>query len=206
MHRSAQLSTLASFSLLVMAAACTSEPPKPKEKKAPPEMVGGQSAFFKMYGQARVWAQDVQGYQCIPIPLAAHPAADGKWPAWRCQYASAAKGAVKSWSFSIAEEEGIHEGVFGGPEERLNTAGQMQPWPIQALKVDSAAAIETAKDLKEAKAYMAKHPDTPITVELARTKRHPNLRWRVIWGTSASTSNFSVIVDATTGQYVEILH
>ncbi|MEZ5401540.1 MAG: hypothetical protein R2729_17845 [Bryobacteraceae bacterium] len=205
MHRTA-LITIASISLIVLTTACSTEAPKKAEtKKAPPEMVGGQSAFFKMYGQARTWAQDAQGFQCIPVPLASHPAKDGKWPAWRCQYASVTKGAVKAWTFSIAEEEGVHEGVFGGTEERLNTSGQMQPWPIQALKVDSPAAIETAKGRKEAVTYMQKNPDTPITVLLARTKRHPNLTWRVLWGTSVSASNFSVLVDASTGEYLEIL-
>jgi hypothetical protein len=208
MQRSALFSSFLTTALLLVAAACTpSEAPKAVEtkKKAPPEKVGGQSAFFKMYGQARTWSQDVQGFKCIPVPLTSHPAEGGKWPAWRCQYASPAKGMVKTWSFSIAEDEGIHEGVFQGPEERLNPTGQNQPWPIAALKFDSPAAIEAARAHKDAKAYMAKHPDTPITVELGRTKRHPNLMWRVIWGTGVSTSNFSVLVDASTGQAVEVL-
>lgn len=169
-------------------------------------MVSAQSAFFKMFQQARVWSQDAQGFQCQPIPLQSRPAEDGKWPAWRCQFQSDTKGKLKTWSVSIVEEEGVHEGVFAGPEESYNVHGQLSPWPIQAFKTDATKAIEIAKERKEAVAYMKKNPDIPITVLLSRTKRHPNLTWRVIWGTGVSDSNFSVMVDATTGEYLEILH
>src|SRR5438876_151399 len=33
----------------------------------------------------------------------------------------------------------------------------------------------------------------------------PDLTWRVIWGDSVGTSNFSVFVDATTGEYLETM-
>jgi hypothetical protein len=82
----------------------------------------------------------------------------------------------------------------------------MSPWPIQAFKTDSPKALEIAHGRKEAIAFSKKHPEIPVTLMLSRTKRHPNLTWRVIWGTSVSGSNFSVLVDATTGQYLEILH
>lgn len=183
------------------------EAPKPaaeKKKKAPPPPLTGMSAFFKMYGQARTWASDAQGMKCDPIAVAGQPSGDGKWPAWRCQFVSESKKRSKTFSFSIVEAEGVHEGVFGGHEESYNgPTGQTLPFLVQALKKDSDLAIQVAKE--KSKAYMAKNPDMPITVMLERTKRHPGLAWRVIWGTSLQTSNYSIYVDASTGEYLETM-
>ena len=52
---------------------------------------------------------------------------------------------------------------------------------------------------KQTQDYVKKNPDTPIMILLEHTNRHPDLAWRIIWGTSVSTSNFSVYVDASTG-------
>ena len=34
------------------------------EKKAVAEPVSGQNAYYKMYGAAKAWAPDIQGYKC----------------------------------------------------------------------------------------------------------------------------------------------
>jgi len=193
----------AAFTLLLTG--CGEAPKRAEKKKAPPAPLTGMSAFFKMFGQARTWAPDVQGMKCEPIAITGQPSGDGKWPAWRCQFVSESKKRSKTFSFSIVEAEGVHEGVFGGPEESYTgPVGQTLPFIVQALKKDSDAAIRVAKE--KSKAYMAKNPDMPITVVLERTKRHPNLAWRVIWGTSLQTSNYSIYVDASTGEYLETMH
>ena len=40
--------------------------------------------------------------------------------------------------------------------------------------------------------------------ETSKFKEFPT--WRVIWGESVGTSNFSVYVNASTGDYLEIMH
>jgi len=40
---------------------------------------------------------------------------------------------------------------------------------------------------------------------LERTNKHPDPAWRIIWGESVGTSNFSVLIDASTGEYLETL-
>jgi hypothetical protein len=37
-------------------------------------------------------------------------------------------------------------------------------------------------------------------------KKYQDPVWRIIWGESAGTSDFSVYVDASTGDYLETLH
>jgi hypothetical protein len=205
----ARLAPCALFSilfLLMMMMACGGAPKsagQQKEKKAP-EPISGQKAFFRMYRQAFIWANDAQGFKLEPIPLKAIPEHDGLWPAWRCIFVSETNRAMRSFSYSVIEAEGVREGIFSGPDERYTgPRGQNVPWPTAALRIDSPAAIETAK--KHSEKYMKRFPDIPITVVLEKTKELPDAAWRVIWGTSAQASNYSVYVDAATGQYMKTM-
>ena len=38
------------------------------------------------------------------------------------------------------------------------------------------------------------------------TPRFPDTTWRVVWGESVGTSDYSVFVDASTGQFLERMH
>lgn len=79
------------------------------------------------------------------------------------------------------------------------------PFQIAAMKTDSDQAYDAAAEVSAD--YIKKHPSTPVSflMELV-TKRHPDPTWRVIWGDSVSTSDYSVFVDATTGKVVEMSH
>ncbi|MFN7924739.1 MAG: hypothetical protein U0Q16_31845 [Bryobacteraceae bacterium] len=193
------------FAIALFLAGCTQEAPKEKKVKAPPEPVSAQSAFFKMFGQARQWANDAQVLKVEPVPLTAIKEKGGKWPAWRATFTSDTKRRMKSFQFSVVESDGVHEGVFGGTEESWGgSRGQEIAFLMQAFKIDSPAAIDTA--IGKSAEYIKKHPDVPITVVLGKTKEDGNPTWRVIWGASASTSNYSVYVDATSGQYLKTMH
>jgi hypothetical protein len=37
-------------------------------------------------------------------------------------------------------------------------------------------------------------------------QRFPDAAWRIVWGENVSTSSDSVLVDASTGQYMGTLH
>jgi hypothetical protein len=53
---------------------------------------------------------------------------------------------------------------------------------------------------------MKKYPDKPISYQLEWTGRYPDPAWRVIWGESVGTSDYSVYVDALTGKYLATVH
>jgi len=191
----------------LLLAACTSEAPKAQQKKAkaPPELIGAQSAFFRILGPARTWAQDLQVLRMEPVALPEMKEKDGKWPAWRVQLVSASRGRMKTYSYSVLEAEGIHEGVYGSNEESFaGPRGQTIPFLFQAFKTDSPAALETA--LKKGADYIKKHPDMPVTMVLEKAKTDGNPNWRVIWGTSVAASNFSIYIDATNGEYMKTMH
>ena len=81
--------------------------------------------------------------------------------------------------------------------------GTQKPFLIAAVKTDSDEVYKTA--LKKGADYDKKHPDMPIVFLLEKTDRFPNPAWRVIWGGSAGTSNFSIFVDASTALYLQTM-
>jgi hypothetical protein len=203
--RSRFILTVVSFAILFCA--CSEAPPAAakKEPPPPPEPVTGSTAFFRMYTAGRGWAGDLQPLQLTSINLPDVKRVPGKAAAWQATFVVPQKQASRVYTYSVIEAPGnLHEGVFAGNEGGWRPGGQVQPFLIQALKVDSDAAYETAlKKGKKAAEYSKAHPDMNISFLLERNKKFPDLTWRVIWGDSVGTSNYSVFVDATTGEYLE---
>jgi hypothetical protein len=182
----------------------TPEPAAKKEPAKPPEPVTARVAFHQMYLMARSWSTDVEGWRMESVPLRTVQAADGKYGAWRATFVSSSRRASKSYSYSVIEGEGLYKGVFGGPEDSYSgPRGQTSPFPAQAFKIDSDAALKAASE--KGAEYSKKNPDKPIHFLLENNKRFPNLTWRVIWGESVGTSNFSIFVDASTGEYLQTM-
>lgn len=192
---------LASAAMLLVS--CSTEAPKAaKEPEKPAEPVTGRYAFHQCYVYTRTWATDLELLRVRDIPTENAPAAPGKAPVWEVTFVSPSKQRMKQCTYSVIEQEQIHKGVFGGAESGYSgPQAQASAFPTAALKTDTVAAWETAAE--QSKEYMAKNPDKPITYVLEKTPRHPNPTWRVIWGTSPATANYSIYVDASTGQFLE---
>jgi hypothetical protein len=193
--------------LALILTAC-SEPPKTAEKKEPEKLepATGQSALWKMYQVARTWAPDAQVLKLDSVHLSEVPEVPGKAGAWQATFTSPDKGRARPYTYSIVEAPGnLHKGVFAGMEEGwTGPHGTTQPFNILAVKIDTDAAYRTA--LGKAADYEKKSPGKPITLLLEKDKKFPNPVWRVIWGESVGTSDFSVFVDASLGMYLEIMH
>lgn len=189
-------------------AACSSPVATTTAKKAPekPEPVTGQSALWKMFQVARSWAPDAQVLKMGSIPLADVPTEPGKAGAWAATFVSAAKGKSRSWTYSVVEAEGnLHKGAFAGLEEGWDASPRgPQPFPAIAVKKDTDEALATART--KSADYDKKFPGKPITFLLEKNKKFTDPVWRVVWGDSVGTSNFSVLIDASTGEYKETLH
>jgi hypothetical protein len=128
----------------------------------------------------------------------------GKSGAWQVIFVSPSRGKSKTYTYSAVEAENLHEGVFGGTEEDYTARGDSSPFQIAAIKVDSDEAYKTAA--QKSADYIKKNPDKPVMFLMELTKRFPDVTWRVIWGTSVGTSDYSVFVDGSTGQYLERMH
>ncbi|HLJ16421.1 MAG TPA: hypothetical protein VKV15_18120 [Bryobacteraceae bacterium] len=199
---------LFSVTLAILLVGC-SEPPKRQQAKEPeksPEPVTGRRAFYYIYPAARIWAPDCLVLQVRDVNLSDVKSEKGKAGAWQVTFVSPSRARQRSWTYSVVEEAGnLHKGVFAGLEESYSgRSGQTQPFLVAAFRIDSDAALETA--VKQSKAYVAKHPDMPVTFLLEKTPRFPDPAWRVIWGESVGTSDYSVFVDASTGAFLAKAH
>lgn len=207
-----KLSIFPTIALLAILTACSDAPAPTTEKKETEkvEPVTGQTAVFKMYQMARTWAPDAQVLKVQSMHLTeVKEGAPGTAAAWQATFVSAAKSRARGYTFSIVEAEGnLRKGLFAGPEESWSgPSGMNSPFLMAAIKVDTPTAYKTALDTTQSHAadYDKKNPGKPITVFLERTSKHPDPAWRIIWGESAGTSNFSVLIDASTGEYLETL-
>jgi hypothetical protein len=193
--------------LCVLAGCGDSAPPAAAVKKevAPPEPVTGRSALYQMYGAARSWAADAQVLELHSIHLPEVKSERGKAAAWQATFVSQQAGRSRTYTYSVIEAEGnLHKGVFAGQDEGWSgPRGTQKPFLIAAVKTDSNEVFETA--LKKAGDYEKKSPNKGISFVLEQTSRYPDAVWRVIWGESVGTSDFSIVVDASTGVYQQTL-
>ena len=195
----------------IVLSSCADAPQKAVQKAPapPPEPVTGSSAFFQMYTAARGWASDLQSIRMTSINLPEVKKVLGKAAAWQATFVSPERHSARTYTYSVIESAGnLHKGVFAGLEEGWSgPRGPAKPFVIQALKKDSDAAYETAmKKGKKAAEYSKANPDKNISFLLEQNIKFPNhLTWRVIWGDSVGTSNYSVYVDASTGEYLETM-
>ena len=187
-----------------------SEAPKPtaeksKEPEKPASPVTGRFAFHQMFMSARTWSPDVQLLGLSSIDLQGVAKEAGKAGAWQATFVSPGRGKAKMYTYSVIEADGnLHKGVFSGLDESYSgPRGQAKPFNILALKTDSDQAYKTA--LEHATEYVKKNPNMPISFVLEMTTRFPDAAWRVVWGESVSTSNFSIFVDASTGKYLQTM-
>lgn len=197
--------------LAVLLTGCSNPTTTSEEKKKEPEKAlepaTGQSALFKMYQVARSWAPDAQVLKLNSLMLSEVPDVPrGKAAAWQATFVSPARSQARSWTYSIVESTGnLHKGVFAGLEEGWSgSRGTTTPFDIRAVHTDTDAAYTTA--LKEAGDYDKKNPGKPISLMLEKNNKFPDPVWRVIWGESVGTANFSIFIDASTGSFQSKMH
>ncbi len=204
MLKTAPLQLLLPFLMLLSACSDAPNTEKTKAPEKPPEPVTGRQAFQKMYPMARAWDFNAAPLRLRSVRHSARPE-KGKADAWEATFVSQSLGKSKTFTYSITEAEGnLHQGVFALLEEGYTPQGAASPFPIAAIKIDSDQAYDAAAE--KSADYIKKNPDKPITYLLEQTRRFPDLTWRVIWGESVSTSDYSIFVDASTGKYLEKAH
>jgi hypothetical protein len=193
---------LLAISPALLLSACSSAPPTRKVAEKAPEPITGLHALYQMYTAARAWAQDLQILHYSSINITEVPRQPGKAPAWQVVFVSPALRMSRTYSFSVYEASAtLHQGLF--PDAAEPWSGGGKTFLIETAKVDTDTVWETA--LKHGGEYNSKNPNLPISYTLGMD-RGSDPMWRVIWGQTAGESSFSVLVDASTGEFVQILH
>lgn len=191
----------------ILLAGCSEAPKTENAKKAEraPQPVTGRQAFQMMYPQARRWAVDAQPLELRSINLPEVSAPKGKAGAWQAIFVSASLNKARMYTYSAVEAGGsLHEGVFGNIAEDAPAHPSSAPFEMSAIRIDSDQAYEIAA--KKSQEFIQKHPKEPVSFLLEQNKRFPEVSWRVIWGASVGTSEYSVFVGATSGEFLAISH
>ncbi len=137
------------------------------------------------------------------MQLAEVPAEPGKAAAWEIVYVSPAQQMARIYTWSAIEaSETLHKDVFAGKAQAWNgSSGQEKPFEANLFRIDTPAALETAKE--NSKAYLDKPGAKPaINFLLEYTPRFPDPVWRVMWGESAGSAAYTVFIDSASGQIV----
>jgi hypothetical protein len=194
--------TLIVLTPALLMSACSSAPPAKVEPEKAAVPLTGLHALYQLYTSARAWAQDLQilRYSSINIPEVQRE--PGKAAAWQVVFVSQALAKSRTYTISVYEASAtLHKGIF--PEAPQAWLGNGKPFLIETAKVDTDKAWEMA--LKHGEDYNSKNPKTPISYTLGMDSGNDPV-WRIIWGQSAGESSFSVLVDASTGNFMRIVH
>jgi hypothetical protein len=190
------------LSVVLLLSACSETPTetKTKEPEKPAAPITAQQAFRYTYPAARAWAGDSLPLRIRSIHLTDVPAEPGKAGAWEIIYVSQAQQQAKIYTWSAIEaSETLHKDVFAGKAESWSASGQEKPFEASAFHIDSTAAVETAKT--NSKAYLDKPGTKPaINFMVEFTPRFPEPVFRVMWGETAGSAEYTAIVGASTGQ------
>ncbi len=190
--------------ILLMLPAC-GDPPKKAEGEKPPEPVTGLHALFQMFGTARSWAPDAQVLQMTSLHLAGAPTRPGKAAGWTATFVSPSLNQARSYTFSVVEASmSLHKGIWPDPPRAWRAGSSDRPFIIAAAKKDTDEIYEAA--VKKAADYNQQHPGMTVSYILGMNSTYPNATWRVLWGESVSESAYSILYDASTGAFVEVLH
>ncbi len=192
--------------LVVLAAAILlagcSEEPKPAEKnpsEAAAAPISGRQAFQYVYGSARLWAPDAQPLTIRSINLTGVKSDKGKAGAWEAVFVSESTAMARTYSWSAVEAEGLHKGVFPGQRQSWSPGGAERPFAAGEIRIDTPEALDIAT--KASAAYLEKPGQRPpVNFLLEVSGRFPGPAWRVLWGNTVSSAEYTVTVDAGTGQ------
>ena len=198
------------FVVMLMAAltACTSESSKPAEAKPEPkgpEMLTARSAFQKLYVAARGWNVDAKPYRIESVVTSDGNGQDGKWAVWRASFASPAQRAEKTYTWSGSSENGApSRGVNPGIEDSYSaTNASTQVFDMAFLKIDSDQAEQTAEKHGGDK-IVEKDPKVPISYVCDWNHNTNELVWHVTYGASREEAKLTVLVNASTGEFIRV--
>lgn len=194
-----RLRVLATFFALGLAG-CSSTPPQ-KEVEKQPDPVTGLHALAQMFSAARSWQSDVLVLRVSNINAGNLKAQPGRFAVWQGTFVSPTVAQSRTYTYSVVDlSTSIRTGIFPDPPSPFSARSQTaQAFNIAAARKDTDEVYATA--LKHADVFLKNHPNEPINFLLEFNDRAPDAMWRVYWGSSAASSAFSVLLDASSGEF-----
>jgi hypothetical protein len=191
---------------MLFLAGCDDSPQKVSADKAnhpsSPQVESGRFALQKMIPAARMWAPDAQPVMLQSEVLKNTDGRDGKAGFWRSTFASPGRQKVEPFMWSGASTPDSPKGVNHGTEDTYSSANRsMRTFDLNFLKVDTDKAFAVAQE-HGGKQLMEKDPKQTVRYLLDCDATSSQLRWHVIYGSSESTSQLTVLVDASSGVFI----
>ena len=193
------------LALAVVCLGCDSEPKKTTESKDSQPAVQtetGRFALQKMLAPARFWSPDAQPVRLDSTNLKGSNGQDGKATFWRALFASPGRQKSEPFTWSGVATEDTPKGVDHGVEDTYNSVNRAsRPFDLNFLKVDTDKAFEVAQK-HGGKQVLDKDAKVNVGYMLDWDVQANQLRWHVIYGGSESTGKLTVLVDASSGEFL----
>lgn len=202
---------LIGFALLLGACSSGQKPAEQQQetkKVEPPQYETGRTVFQKLYVAGRSFAPDIKPYRLESVYTPDAPVTEGKAGIWHAQFASPSKRAIKAYTWSgLSGPDMPDRGISHGTEDSYNPANSAtRVWEVMALKIDSDKAFEVAQKHGGEK-LTKKDPKQPVIFDLEWNAAGANqLVWHVIYGDNRSNAKLRIMVDATTGAFLQVEH
>ncbi len=162
----------------------------------------GRFALQKMLAPARFWSPDAQPVRLESTNLKGSNGQDGKATFWRALFASPGRQKSEPFTWSGVATEDTRKGVDHGVEDTYNPSNRSsRPFDLNFLKVDTEKAFEVAQK-HGGKQVLDKDPKVDVGYRLDWNAQSNQLLWHVIYGGSESTGKLTVLVDASSGEFL----
>ena len=195
------------FFLFLAALLLSCSSPSGKESSSTPqptaiELETGRVALQKMFAPARFWSPDAQPMRLESRPTKESDGHDGKSGIWQAAFASPSRAKAENFTWSGLSDPEVPRGIDHGPPDSFDPSNRStQPFQLAFLKVDSDKAFEVAQ-AHGGKQLLAKNPTAQVKYVLDWDPQNSQLKWRVSYGGADTSSKLSVIVNATTAEFV----
>jgi len=196
----------------VIVIACSSAPtspsttpsptPSPAAEKKEPVLYTGKNCLSQMANAAARWQPDAMPVHMESNLNAESTGHDGKSTVWRAMFASATRGANRTFTCSgsrLKEEAPI--GVTVSSELASSPDMNRSMFQPMLLIVDSDKAFAVAQENGGANLFK-KDPQQPVIYSLDWDGKRKELVWGIMYGSSRSDSKGVGVVDATTGKFL----
>jgi hypothetical protein len=173
-----------------------SAPAQPKQN----QLATGRFALQKLLPSGRLWAPDSQPFRLESSVTSDSNGHDGKAMNWRAEFGSPSlqKAITYTWTGQADAERKIdhgHEDSFSPSNHSTQT------FDLAFLKSDTDEAFKVAQE-HGGKALTEKDPKQPVIYLLDFDPQAHQLRWHVIYGDSENSAKLTVLVNASSGDYL----
>lgn len=160
----------------------------------------GRFALQKLLVAAHQWAGDAAPVELSSTATTDSNGHDGKSVSWRAVFASPTR--QRSEPFLWSGMADAARKVDHGVEDSYNPSNRStQTWDLNFLKVDTDRAFAVAQE-HGGKKLLEQEPQLGVNYVLDYSALTNQLRWHVIYGGNTSMGKLTVLVDASTGNFI----